>query len=333
VIIYAAGSGESQRNEELMLESGLLRNRLLSFAFADNWQRDVFKLWCEERERVTKMILYAAGNVVSQRAELEMLAGGCLSNHLLTYADVDTWAKAAFEFWTSQDRPYPSRLFLDSGAFSVDSRGAKIDLEQYCDFILQRKAYFEVYATLDVIGDWRGTARNYDKMAAKGLSPLPTFHQGSPWHEMERMAKSYPYIALGRLQQVSRKGQEQFQGWLDQAFRRLAPYWPVKVHLFGITAQWVMERYPVYSVDSSTAIAAAGRGGIVQRFINGEAISRRWQEDGRLLLDGEIMDGISSSRAAGGSAHMGRRLQNLATAHAIERYITDLWTNRGVVWN
>lgn len=286
------------------------------------------------------MIFYFAGNVgFSGGLEQELIKRGVV-DRLLTYAEVKS-SKSIFDLWQSNDRPPNSRLFLDSGAFSVDSRGATIDINEYCDFIKQNEPWYEVYAALDVIGDWRGTAKNLDIMMGKGLKPLPVFHEGSPWHELERLSRDYEYIALGRLQGVRQKGRSTFRAWLDEAFLRMQPNWPVKVHLFGITSQWVLERYPCYSADSSTAIASGGRSGTVLRFgcgrgekSNGIIASRGWVEDVHEVWDYAVADHVShyAKTTKNGSAHMGRRLANIDASLAMRDYINRLWEMRGIKW-
>ena len=51
-------------------------------------------------------------------------------------------------------------LFLDSGAFSAETQGAKIDIQEYIDFIKEHQDVIEVYANLDVIGDPVSTWKN-----------------------------------------------------------------------------------------------------------------------------------------------------------------------------
>ena len=135
---------------------------------------------------------------------------GGLQRRLLSFADVDGWGRDAFAFWTSARAPRP--FFLDSGAFGAMSRGADIDLERYCQYIKQHQTRLSAYASLDVIGDWRASAVNYDHMRAKGMDPVPTFHMDSPEHELRRLLRETDYLALGGVVGASRK---QMQPWLD----------------------------------------------------------------------------------------------------------------------
>jgi len=275
---------------------------------------------------MTNMRLYFAGNVVSEAQE-QMLCGiAGLQYRLLSFAEIDDWGKEAFEFWTSERAPGP--FFLDSGAFGALTRGATIDLKRYCTYIQAHIEQATPYASLDVIGDWLASAANYDAMRTKGLEPVPTLHMGSPGHELRRLLKDTDYLALGGVVGASRK---QMQPWLDGCFSIIRDYWPKKIHLFGVTAQWALERYPVFSADSSSALVGAGMGR-VSIFEGGRLVSMSWRAYARATYDSLVMDGISPMRIRSGSAHRGRSVRNVQCFLALERHVTKLWARRGVTW-
>lgn len=279
------------------------------------------------------MRLYFAGNVKGNDPDAADHATG-VRNRLLTFADIDTWSRECFGFWVD-GRPPRASVFLDSGAFGAFMRKATIDLGRYCDYIAANEQALDCYAALDVIGDWEGTKRNTDAMVARGLRPIPTYHRGSPWHALDRIASEFPYVAIGGLAaDTSRPGkrpsfsQENIQPFMDDVFMRLERHWPVKVHAFGMISQWALERYPLFSADSATAIVGAGMGR-VSRFRRGLLQSGPWDEDVARTWDGVVADGVGR---VGGSAHAGRRRRNIEAVLGLERYVTDLWAKRGVTW-
>lgn len=135
---------------------------------------------------------------------------------------------------------------IDSGAFSADSVGAEIDIDSYCNFIIDSGA--TLYAGLDVIGDAKATMKNVAYMErVHKLHPFPTFHMGSKLEDLYEMM-DYPYIALGGL--VFSKN---IVNHCDAVWSYILRENPkLKVHGFGVTNLEIMKRYPWYSVDSSS---------------------------------------------------------------------------------
>lgn len=173
--------------------------------------------------------------------------------------------------------PDQFRFFLDSGAFSAWSRGTKIDLDEYCEFIRANIDLLDVYASLDVIPGAPGRAattterneaaeqswQNYLYMVKDGLSPLPVYHYGEDQRFLDRMlAHGCDYIGIGGL--VGIPGPSR-RAWLDGVFTHItdAQGMPiVKTHGFGMTAVPLIFRYPWYSIDSTTWIKITASGSV-----------------------------------------------------------------------
>lgn len=165
-------------------------------------------------------------------------------------------------------------LFLDSGAFSAWSKGVKIDIDEYINFIKAHEKYLEVYAVLDEIGDPVKTLENQNYMEKKGLKPLPCFHYGEDTKYLKDYIKKYDYIALGGMVPISTT---QLIQWLDLLFtehicdEKGVP--KVKVHGFGLTSIPLLIRYPWYSVDSTSWVLTGRFGGVfVPRKKNGKYV-------------------------------------------------------------
>jgi hypothetical protein len=271
------------------------------------------------------VILYFAGNAVTTFLERDLVHNGA-EHRLLTFADLFDFGASAFEYWTGPDAPRP--FFLDSGAFGAFTRGHHIDLNHYCRYIVEHQKCLACYACLDVIGDWKKSARNYERMRLKGLHPIPTFHMGSPPHELHRLCKCTDYIALGG---VVGAHENDMKPWLDSCFAIIAQHWPIKVHLFGVLAQWALERYPLYSADGSSALVSSGMGRVID-YIDGKVSAKPWVEYARDTLDGQVMDHISHLQAKKGSAHRGRRVISVRAFLRLQRHVSDVWTDRGITW-
>ena len=154
---------------------------------------------------------------------------------------------------------YCNGVFLDSGAFSALRSGVDIDLNVYIDFLKEHSSAFDVYANLDVIGNAKATLINQKKMDAVGLTPIPTFHYGENFKYLELYIKNYPYIALGGMVPLQRG--PALSTWLDVCWKKIGKA-KIKVHGFGLTDLELMQSYPWYSVDSTTA-SRAGRIGVL----------------------------------------------------------------------
>lgn len=224
---------------------------------------------------------------------------------------------------------FPS-VFLDSGAFSAMTRGEQIDLDKYME--LCARLPWDSYAALDVIGDAKATMRNAERMIDAGLKPIVAFHYGSSYKDLHALCERFDHIALGGLVPLA-KYHKRLAAHLDGCFAVLREHWPVKVHAFGMQAYWLLERYPFYSVDSTTWLMGHKRG-------------RFRTADGRMAGIGTHAPEREVRRLVGSSLEAAAMLSDLtdrtdiyaATRHNVrallrdEAYATKLWTRRGITW-
>lgn len=142
---------------------------------------------------------------------------------------------------------------LDSGAFSAHTVGAKIDVLEFAEFAKMALAtdptLMEVFS-LDVIGDWRASEKNTEKLWAAGVPVIPTYHVGEPESVLQNMAKSYPKIALGGAVGLRRKAKLE---WGQQCLARV---WPKPVHGLGFGGQSYLHKLPLSSADSTNLVLA-----------------------------------------------------------------------------
>jgi hypothetical protein len=179
------------------------------------------------------------------------------------------------------------RVFLDSGAFSAFTQNVTIDIEGYCDYIKKNGDIILVASVLDGIGDPLKTYQNQRIMERNGVNPLPCFHYGEDERYLQHYIDNYDYITLGGMVPINKK---QLQLWLDRIWDRYLTDkdgLPIrKVHGFGLTRVGLMQRYPWYSVDSSSWVQNARTGGVMipgigAVFISNDSPARK--EDGRHL--------------------------------------------------
>jgi hypothetical protein len=162
------------------------------------------------------------------------------------------------------------KVFLDSGAFSAFTKGVKVDIVAYCDYIKRNLDIIDVVdgalcaSVLDGIGDPLLTWQNQWHMEQLGVRPLPCFHYGEDERYLEWYIANYDYITLGGMVPVDKR---MLIHWLDRIWEKYLTDGSgnprLKVHGFGLTTYNLMKRYPWYSVDSSSWVQQAANGNVV----------------------------------------------------------------------
>lgn len=233
------------------------------------------------------MRIYLAGTSVSKPDQEPVLQNLFKCSHKLHsfYHVINALEKE----WFNMNKANQVELFIDSGAFSAWTQGADIDIDEYCDFVLQHIDIINAVASLDVIpGSWGKTPtkkqaeesarqgwKNYRYMLKRGVPQdklVHIFHQGEDFKWLRRMTK-LPYIGLSP---ANDKTTEQKSQWLDECMRYVVDEngMPVnKWHGFGLTSLKLMLRYPWYSVDSTSWVTTGRMGSIyVPRYRDGQWI-------------------------------------------------------------
>jgi len=148
---------------------------------------------------------------------------------------------------------------LDSGAYSAHTSGVVIDLAEYtatCKHLLKTDPTLSEVFALDVIGDWRASLRNTERMWADGVPAIPCYHLGEPDDVLIGLARDYPKIALGG---VAHRTAKRKRAWAAQCFARV---WPKAIHGFGFGSETAVMSLPWHSTDATnweTGPCAFGR--------------------------------------------------------------------------
>ncbi|MCP4373938.1 MAG: hypothetical protein GY797_38415 [Deltaproteobacteria bacterium] len=172
-------------------------------------------------------------------------------------------------------------LMMDSGAYSAWVKQEKIDVNEYGKFILKYSNEFDIIINLDVIpGKWGQKSipeqemlksieegwDNYYRLIEMGVPKsklVHIFHQGEPFHYLEKMADEMEYIGISPANDRTTKEKKK---WLDECMKYVVDSKgnvKVKFHGFGMTSLHLIWRYPWFSIDSTTWVLVGAMGGVM----------------------------------------------------------------------
>lgn len=225
--------------------------------------------------------LYFAG-VWGGKAEEEVKLG--IRNKLISYlyrTQLDTWLQAS--------RGVPGSIIIDSGAYSVWSKGSEVDIGEYIEYcqemirIGKQEGKDIRVVSLDVIPGRRGQTinlhktinpnnlslieeaakkgyMNLKKMVKAGLKPIHVFHYGEDWKWLHKMVELTDYIGLSPTKYPSVPERKE---WMYSVFEYMYKHnIDVDVHGFAIWMPSVLKVLPFTSCDAITWQLVAGLGRI-----------------------------------------------------------------------
>ena len=214
------------------------------------------------------MILYFSGGTTSKLITEFMSANNCA--RLFSYYN----DKKVIESKVCED------VFLDCGAWTAFTKHKVIDLETYKQYLEEHKDTYKVAASLDVIphGDYKESAKlSYNnfielrKYFGNSIQLLPTYHRGEPLEALIKLLTyedeygKLEYIGIGAV--ASNKSRIVRDTFLQTVFNTIKKYRPdIKTHLFGLTDLSLLDKYSIYSADSTTWLMAGAMGEIITDF-------------------------------------------------------------------
>lgn len=243
---------------------------------------------------------------------------------LLTFKNINFlhsyfYAKTLPEDFSTIIKKNNITFFLDSGAHSVNTINAEIKIQEYISFIKKYKDCIKFYAGLDDIKDYKKTISNQKIMEAAGLKPLITYHYNEPIELLNDYLNQYDMICLGG---VVGKGRNAKIKWLNNLYDKIIGKYPLKkIHMFGISDKKILSMFPFYSADSSKHSIQCAMG---------------YSQYGINNKPNKSLNFIKHLKLTGNSnteTSMIRFIDSIKSAIMVEKYITDLWTKRGVTWD
>ena len=210
------------------------------------------------------MRIYFAG--VDRHSFLPILWKAGARRVLINYYDF----RNTFHNLLEHLKQYDFDILLDSGAYPAYTRGVKIDVKEYANFLKKYGEYFEGYFNLDDIESFDKTWDNQDYLESERLKPIPVYHYGEPIETLKIISRQYEFIGIGGMVPISK---QKLDNWLQFVFfnkdgQEKLP--GIKFHGLGLTTYDLMKKYPFYSVDSSKWLNAKRFGKHINK--NGQQI-------------------------------------------------------------
>ena len=160
-----------------------------------------------------------------------------------------------------------------------------VDIDKYLEHLNKYKDIIWRAVNLDVIPGKQGAMpteqerldaaeegwKNYKYLKERGWDTIHVYHQFEPLWVLDRMLDECDYIGVSPCNDSSEKSKLE---WMDQTFRyimnydysknpRIKPGEIIKTHGFAVTSKTLVERYPWYTVDSSSYSLTAAMGNIL----------------------------------------------------------------------
>lgn len=240
----------------------------------------------------------------------------------------------------------PKSLMLDSGAFSVWSMGKTIDLEAYIAFAKELRDRLPSECELNVVnldvlpGEMNRTPTelereesakqgwvNMIKLEGAGLNVIHVYHQHEDLKWLDAIRNHLSYIGISPANDVS---MQQKLSFMDSCYAKITN--TVKTHGFAVTSPDQLYRYPLYSADS-TSWVAAGRYGTVPLFYDDLSIKwLRYKNKKEVLKHWDYIRELGIDKL-GAEDWKDRTMLAIKSYQKLEKVATNLWIKRGVNWN
>lgn len=262
-----------------------------------------------------------------------------VENVLVSYAFV----KDSRKLIDLMDTYHPKNLILDSGAFSVWSKGDTVNIELYALFCENVKRLLPSDINLYVVNldvlpgkfGQRPTQEQHEQSAAqgwenmlllesKGLKVIHVFHQHEDYKWLEKMRAHSDYIGISPANDCSMKEK---MYWLNEVFGIIKD--TIKTHGFAVTSHEQLYRYPFYSVDSSSWTAPARFGRIPVFLDNLSMKSVEYKNKKQVMEHWDYLKHIGIDELAADNYRVRVKLA-IRSFQKLQEMATSIWNKRGI---
>ena len=290
------------------------------------------------------MNLYLA--VSHTKQHIQMMKRLSVRNMLISFH----YFKSFDTFLEYTENWLPENLIIDSGAFSVWTAKGTIDIDEYIAFCKtvqikvkqyneEKKAKTNVYfVNLDVLPGNYGripSATEREESASKGwenmiyithagIRVIPVYHQHEDIRWLKRMMTFTDYIGISPANDASQKSKQVF---LSNVFAITKA--DVKTHGFAVTSLDTLLKFPFYSGDSSSW-AAGGRYARIPVFKGGKFSSVEFKDKTQVS---KLFKNSRIKSTELFNSYMLRMEQGILAYQDAEKFITNVWLQRGIKWD
>lgn len=242
------------------------------------------------------MILYFSGGTTSKPITEFMRQNNC--SRLFSYYN----DKKVIESKVCDD------VFVDCGAWTAFMKGVDIDIDVYADYLSTHSDCFKLAASLDIIpkDDVNKSAEdsynNFVYLRKKlGVAQpiIPTYHMGESIDNLKKLLDysdefgPVDYIGVGAV--AHNKNRDVRDDFLNSVFTTIYYNRPgIKVHLFGLTDLALLDKYPIYSADSTTWLIAGAMGELITDFGRIKISDKNFKRDSVKGYSVQALEALSS---------------------------------------
>lgn len=222
-------------------------------------------------------------------------------------------------------------IMIDSGGFTARTSGVEASVVDYANFINGLDKRIKLIFNLDT-NDVEETLYNQKYLEEHtNRYIMPIYHHSDFMDKKYRyllqyyIDNGYYYIGLGGVAGGVNVTTEQREQFFKYCFSKTHD--KVRLHGLGVSGMYYLKKYPFYSVDSSTWLAFT-------KFGEFELFRGMDKVRGRPVKNYNKFKECSKEEVIGTNGDKQARLKiTMETFLRTEKFLTDLWAKRGVVWD
>ncbi len=272
------------------------------------------------------------------------LAGGETALNFLYENNVKNALISAYYYGYKKKLNNKFNFLVDSGGYTIRKKGIDISVYDYIEFINNNN--LPLCITLDT-NDIDETLYNQELLEAKTKAYIMPVYHYNDWVSkktrslLDDWIKKYPYISLGGLATRETHINEKIK-FIEYVFCKTKD--KIKIHGLGVTDPKLLNKFPFYSTDSTAWVS----GGKFRKIISykdlkdkkikkfshislsfkcGSYLSQRTKMLLAIRKNTEYFGLLLNGTAKG------LKSKNIETTLAMEKYFTELWKKRGVIWD